>query len=107
MWRADTGTEGETPIGRVRNSAPWDRASLPGRAVPRRARALTVTALCLVALLALRGCTVPDLGSVDVGCDPTTPPPPRRPGAARHISSQRGGRPITLCISLSRCRQGG
>ena len=62
-------------IGNVRNSAPWGRASLPGRAGLRRARALTITALCLVALLALGGCNLSDLGPAGVDTAPTITPP--------------------------------
>ena len=66
--------EGGMPIGSAQNSAPWDRVSLPGR-TGRRARALTVTALCLVALLSLAGCALPALRSSSVST--ATPPTPR------------------------------
>jgi hypothetical protein len=53
--------------------------SLPGRTGLHRASALAVTALCLVALLSLGGCNIPDLGSGDVDSDPTATPPTPRP----------------------------
>ena len=66
-------------IGSARNPALWDRPSLPGRTGLRRGRALSVTALCLVALLALGGCNLPDLGAADVDPASTAPQPTPRP----------------------------
>jgi hypothetical protein len=45
----------------------------------RRVSALAIATLCLVALVALGGCALPDLGSTGVDADPTASPPTPRP----------------------------